>query len=427
MQPEPSATQAASDGAWQAMVSRDDFVARDESDPLSSWRDRFLLPDDLIYLDGNSLGAMPGAVVTGMSTVLHQEWGPELIRSWQDADWIGAPARVGGKIARLVGARADEVIVADSTSINIYKLLFGALNARPDRRTVLMSQGDFPTDHYVADGLVRALRRGHTLRCVPADALESQIDSDTAVVLLTHVNYRTGQLHDMAGLTRAAHGHGSLVLWDLSHSAGAVPLALDDWDVDLAVGCCYKYLNGGPGAPAFMFVRSELQEVVASPLTGWMGHADPFAFADGYTPANGMKRYLCGAPVILGVRALEAALDVWADVSIADVRAKSIALTESFIERVEERVPEFRVVSPRDPDLRGSQVTLQHPHARDIVSALADRRVLTDFRPPDLVRFGFAPLYVRFTDAWDAVEHLGAILVHEEWRAKQDAPQRFVP
>jgi kynureninase len=409
--------------------TRDACAALDEADSLAGVRDRFVLPDGVIYLDGNSLGPMSTHVPARMETLLVDEWGHGLIRSWIDAGWMDAPLRVGAKIAPLVGAQPDEIVVADSTSVNIFKLLSGALRARPDRPTILTARDDFPTDAYVAEGLIEAVARDRELRRVDPARVRDEIGSDTAVVMLTHINYRTGHMHDMAELTRLAHAHGALVLWDLSHSAGAVPLHLDAWDVDLAVGCGYKYLNGGPGAPAFLFVRSDLQDEIASPLTGWMGHTDPFTFADAYVAARGIRRYLCGAPVILGVQALDCALDVWADVSIDEVRAKSTALTDLFIHLVDDGPgsDEALIASPRDAELRGSQVTVQHPHARQIVSALADRLVLTDFRPPDLVRFGFAPLYVRFVDVWDAAQHLAEVLAGEEWRAKRGAPERFVP
>lgn len=416
-------------GSPESSPTREDCLALDRSDSLAWARDEFVLPRDVIYLDGNSLGAMPKVMPARIDTCLREEWGNGLIRSWQDAGWIDAPMRVGAKIAPLVGADPGEVIVTDSTSINVYKLLFGALHALPGRTTILTIEGDFPTDSYVAEGLIRTLGKGHRLLRAKAGDLQRSVDSDTAVVLFTHVDYRTGRMHNVAEVTRAAHAHGALVLCDLSHSAGAVPVDLEAWGVDLAVGCGYKYLNGGPGAPAFLYVRRGLQDVIANPLTGWMGHADTFAFADAYVPATGIRRYLCGAPVILGVDALECALDAWAGIRIADVRAKSIALTELFIQLVDgsAELRELSIVSPREPADRGSQVTLQHEASREIVGALSDRLVLTDYRPPDLIRFGFAPLYLRFVDVWDAVRHLSAVMTGDEWQAKRGAPLRFVP
>ncbi len=393
------------------MISRADAAALDAADPLAPFRDRFVLPEGLVYLDGNSLGALPKTVAGRMAEVVRREWGEGLIRSWNDAGWIDLPRRVGDKIARLVGAAAGEVVCADSTSVNLWKVLAAALSLRPERRTVLSEAGNFPTDLYVAEGLARLLGKGHRLRLVPKGEVAAALDDDVAALLLTHVDYRTGERHDMERLTRAAHAAGALAIWDLAHSAGAMPLDLHGAGGDLAVGCGYKYLCGGPGAPAFLWVPKRLQDAFVQPLSGWLGHAQPFAFESSYRPAPGVARFLCGTPPILSMSSLDAALDVILDADLALVRAKSEALTSFFIEAVERECGEaVRLASPRDASLRGSQVSFAHPDAYAVMRALIERGVVGDFRAPDVLRFGFAPLYVRFADAWDAAKALADVL-----------------
>lgn len=383
--------------------------ALDLADPLRHMRDRFALPEHVTYLDGNSLGALPKATAEAVANTVGEEWGSGLIRSWNSADWINAPTRIGGKIAPLIGAQSHEVIAADSTSVNLFKLLTAALQARPGK--IIAEPGNFPTDLYVAQGTASLL--GRTL--VVADDVLGAIDDDTAVVLLTHVHYKTAAVHDMMAITAAAHRHNALVLWDLSHSAGAIPVDLNVAQADLAVGCGYKYLNGGPGAPAFLFVAERHHDSLTSPLTGWMGHAEPFAFNDDYAPAQGIRRFLCGTPPILGLAALEAGVDLFSDLDLDTVFAKSRALTALFIDLIDAADLGFQVVTPRDPLQRGSHVSLSHPQAWAICQAAIARGVIGDFRAPDILRFGFTPLYTRFTDVAHAVATLTDIVETREF------------
>lgn len=395
--------------------SREACEALDRKDPLADRRAMFLLPEGTIYLDGNSLGAMPRVVRGRLAQAIDKEWGQDLIESWNTADWIGLPRRVGAKIAPLIGAAPDEVVAADSTSVNLFKLAAGALAIRPGRKVIVSEPGNFPTDLYILQGL-RDLIPGVELRIVEPARLHEALDQDVALLLLTHVHYKTGVIHDMAALTARAHAAGALALWDLSHSAGALAVDLNGCGVDLAVGCGYKYLNGGPGAPAFLFISKELQGNFRSPLTGWMGHASPFAFSDDYAPAAGVLRGLCGTPSVLGLTVLEAALGAFEGVHMADIRAKSMALGDLFLNLVRGRCPGFGLACPTDANLRGSQVALTHPHGYPIVQALIARKVVGDFRAPDVLRFGFTPLYVRYVDVWDAVDRLVAVMASGEWR-----------
>lgn len=397
-------------------LSREACQALDREDPLAERRAMFFLPEGTIYLDGNSLGAMPKAVRGPLAQAVDREWGQDLIQSWNTADWIGLPARVGARIAPLIGAAAGEVIAADSTSVNLFKLAAGALALRPGRKVIVSEPGNFPTDLYILQGL-RDLIPGVELRIVARDRLAEALNQDVALLLLTHVHYKTGAIHDMAGLTAAAHTAGALALWDLSHSAGALAVELNRCQADLAVGCGYKYLNGGPGAPAFLFIAKGLQEEFRSPLTGWMGHAQPFAFADDYAPAAGVLRGLCGTPSVLALTVLEAALGAFDGVDMADIRAKSMALGDLFLALVAERCPGFGLACPADASARGSQVALTHEHGYAIMQALIARKVVGDFRAPDVLRFGFTPLYVRYVDVWDAVNRLAAVMDSGEWRA----------
>lgn len=396
--------------------TRDAAELLDRQHPLGSLRDRFVLPAGVVYLDGNSLGALPRGVAERVARAVESEWGCDLIRSWNSADWISLPRRVGGRIARLVGAPGDSVIAGDSTSVQLFKLLVAAARLRPERRVILTEPGNFPTDSYVAASVARL--SGLELRwCDPGD-VEAALDEDVAVLSLTHVDYRTGRMHDAAAITAAAHRVGALALWDLAHSAGAVPVALQQWDADLAVGCGYKYLCGGPGAPAFAYVHPRWQEPLDQPLAGWMGHAAPFALELDYRPASGIGRVATGTPPVLSMAALDAALDAFDGVSIDALRAKSVELTELFIRLADERLTAYgvSVASPRDAARRGSQVALRHEQAYAVVQALIARGVVGDYREPDLARFGFAPLYVRFVDVWDAVDQLASVLAAEEWR-----------
>ncbi len=387
--------------------------ALDAADPFASLRDRFVLPPDVTYLDGNSLGALPQAAAARVAATVTGEWGEGLIRSWNAAGWIDAPARVGAKLAPLIGAAADEVIVADSTSVNLYKLLVAALQAQPERTVILTEQGNFPTDLYLAQGIA-ATFPGVTVRAVERDRILAAIDRDTAIVLLTHVHYKTAAKFDLAAVTAAAQAQGALMLWDLSHSAGAVAVDLTAAHADLAVGCGYKYLNGGPGAPAFLYVAKRHHAALRSPLTGWIGHAAPFEFGDDYAPGAGVKRFLCGTPPILGLAALEAALDIFAGVDTDALYAKGQALCDLFIRQVEARCG-LTLATPRDARARGSHVSFAHPDAWPVMAALIERGVIGDFRAPDLLRFGLTPLYTRFADVWRAADTLADVVASRAW------------
>jgi kynureninase len=399
------------------MSRQTDPAALDEADPLAPFRDRFDLPDGVIYLDGNSLGALPKATAARVIRVVEEEWGGDLIRSWTRHGWIDLPLRLGDKIARLIGAAPGEVAVADSTSVNLFKLLAGALRLRPGRRVILSERDNFPTDLYIAEGVAALLDGGHALRLVDADGIAGAIDRDTAVVLLTHVNYRTGRMHDMAALTRAAHEGGALMLWDLAHSAGAVPVDLGACDADLAVGCGYKYLSGGPGAPGFLYVARRLQEGFRSPLPGWFGHAAPFAFETGYRPGAGIARALAGTPPILSMAALEVGVDLALEADMIAVRAKSMAVGELFREQVEAACAGMGVAlaSPRDPAARGSQICFTHAEGYAVIQALIARGVIGDFRAADIMRFGFAPLYLSYTEVARAADALREVLATRAW------------
>ncbi|WP_218082043.1 kynureninase [Anthocerotibacter panamensis] len=397
------------------MTPREHALRLDAQDPLAGFREHFLLPEGVIYLDGNSLGALPRATPQRLRQVIAQEWGQDLIRSWNTHHWIDLSTRVGDKIAQLIGAQAGEVLVADSTSVNLFKLLAGALTLRPERRVILSEAGNFPTDLYIAQGLIELLGGRHELRTVTPEDLPTALNEDTAVLLLTQVNYKTGYLHDMAALTAQAHAQGALVLWDLAHSAGALPVDLGGCQVDLAVGCGYKYLNGGPGAPAFLFVAKELQEAFQSPLSGWLGHAQPFAFDPDYRPAPGMVRHQCGTPPVLSLAALECGVDLMLAADLKAIRQKSMALGDFFIALIEDLGLGFALASPRAATQRGSQVSFRHAQGYPITQALIQRGVIGDFRAPDILRFGFCPLYVSFRDVWEAVAVLHAVMKTTAW------------
>ena len=410
--------------------SLESALARDAEDRLAPHRDAFALPDGVIYLDGNSLGALPRNVAARVASTLEGEWGHGLIRSWNEAGWIDLPARVGARIAPLIGADPACVVAADSTTVNLFKTVSAALALRPDRRRIVTETRNFPTDNYIAEGVIRQCGGRHELvHAADADAVIDCLDADTAVLMLSHVNYRDGAVHDMAGLTRAAHEAGALVIWDLAHSAGVLPLDLAGCDVDFAVGCGYKFLNGGPGAPAFLYAAERHHGGFAQPLSGWFGHADPFGFDPHYRPAGDITQYLCGTPPVISMVALEAALELWDKVDLRDVHAKSQALTDFFIELVEARCAGhgLTLVSPRDAARRGAQVSLSHPTAGyAIISALIADGVIGDFRAPDILRFGFAPLYTRFADVWHAVDRLAAILDGRLWDRPEFHARRTV-
>jgi kynureninase len=408
------------------VATRDDCLRRDANDPLRALRGQFELPDGLIYLDGNSLGVLPKATPARVAEVVRDEWGRGLISSWNTARWIELPQRVGDKIARLVGAMPSELVVADSTSVNLFKVLSAAIAITradaPKRNVIVSERHNFPTDLYIAESL--AAQHGFVLRLLDAADIAPALDDRTALLMLTEVNYRTGALHDMAALTRAAHDAGALAVWDLAHSAGALPVDLHRADADFAVGCGYKYLNGGPGAPAFVWAHPRHADRFRQPLSGWMGHAAPFEFSSGYRPAAGIARYLCGTPAVIAMAALECGIESVLAAEglggLAALREKSIALTTSFIELAEARCADhgLELVTPREPSRRGSQVCLARGEgAYAIVQALIARGVVGDFRAPDILRFGFTPLYTRHVDVWDAVEQLRQVLDSGEWRA----------
>jgi kynureninase len=434
------------------MISRDDCAQRDAQDPLAGLREQFMLPEGVIYVDGNSLGALPRATAARVAAAVQAEWGEGLIRSWNDAGWITLPQRVGDRIGALIGARPGECVAADSTSVNLFKVLSAAARIvqadeqgdLPVRRVIVSERQNFPTDLYIAEGLCNEL--GWSLELLEPEAIVERLQRgrgvDVAIVMLTQVNYRTGALHDMAAMTALARAAGALAVWDLAHSAGAIEVDLNGSAADFAIGCGYKFLNGGPGAPAFVWVHPRHAGRFWQPLSGWMGHAAPFAFQPGYVPAPGIGRFLCGTPAVLSLTALECGVDTLhaADAlgGMAALRAKSIALTELFIRLVDERCAAlgFAVASPREAQRRGSQVSLAHAsadgasHGYAIMQALIARGVIGDFRAggpadrhgpalPDILRFGFTPLYLRFVDVFDAVDHIVQVMQTGEYREER--------
>ena len=393
-------------------MTLEDARAFDATDPLAAYRDRFSLPEGVIYLDGNSLGALPKATPAALADVATRQWGDRLIRSWNEG-WIEAPQRIGAKIAPLIGAATDEVIIGDTTSTHLFKALVAALRSNPDRHTVVSEAGNFPTDLHIAEGAVGCVP-GARLKVVARDDLAAALDEDTAVLLLTHVHYKTSDRFDMAAWTARAHDAGAIMLWDLSHSVGAVPIDLTGAHADLAVGCTYNYLNGGPGAPAFLFVAKRWQVSLASPLSGWMGHAAPFAFEDAYRPAPGMKRWLAGTPAMLSTAALESALDLWVDLDQRAIATKSAQLFDILATAGD--ALGLDCVTPRAPAKRGSHISFRHPQAYALTQALIARGVIGDFRDPDILRLGLTPLYLSHEDVWRAGDILRETLETEAWR-----------
>jgi kynureninase len=395
-----------------------DATQADLADPLRAYRDRFELPEGVIYLDGNSLGALPKSVRQRVAKTIGEEWGEQLIRSWNTADWVHLPQRVGEKIARLIGAEERTVVAADSTSINLFKVLSAALGLNRERRQIVSERDNFPTDLYIAEGVAKQIGKGHQL--VLADAtkdIPDMLDEDVAVLMLTHVNYRNGYRHDMAALTRAAHDKGILVIWDLAHTAGAMPVDLAGAGADFAIGCGYKYLNGGPGAPAFLYVNPRHQGGFRQPLSGWFGHRAPFDFDSAYAPSSSIEQYLCGTPPVLAMVAMDEAMSLWDDVDMAAVRAKSIGLCDFFIQEVGEFSEELglTLVTPRDAGQRGSQVSYSCDNGYAIMQVLIARGVIGDFRAPDIIRFGMTPLYLSFTEVAQAAAILKEILATRAW------------
>jgi kynureninase len=402
-------------------VKRSDCEALDREDPLAGKRAAFTIPEGLIYLDGNSLGVLPRNVPARVAEVAEKQWGETLIKSWNEHGWFHLPRKVGDRIARLIGAPRASVIAGDTISVNLFKLLGAAARLNPGRRVILSDNGNFPSDLYVAQGFRDLLDDGYVLKVVAPEEVMDAIDESVAFTMITEVDYRTARMHDMKAVTAKAHEKGALTIWDLAHSAGATPVNLQGTGADFAVGCTYKYLNGGPGAPAFLYVRPGLQDRVQPPLAGWWGHASPFTFDLDYRPAPGIVRNQCGTQPILSMAALDAALDVWDDVDMGVLRAKSVALCRTFIDLVESRCAAqgVTVAGPREPDRRGSHVSVHHPEGYAVMQALIAANVVGDFRAPDMMRFGFTPLYTSFADVWDAVDILVRILERREW----DQPQ----
>lgn len=395
--------------------------ALDRADPLRQFRERFLIPDSLIYLDGNSLGMMPRVCATRAREVVESEWAQTLISSWNDHDWINLPLRVGARIAPLIGAKADEVVACDSTSINLFKALASAAMMRPGRNVIVTNEGNFPTDVYIAEGLCKLLGGNYELRRAEPDKLASVLDDKVAAVAYSHVDFKTARIEDMAGMTAAIHRAGALAIWDLSHSAGAIPVDLNGAKADFAVGCGYKYFNGGPGAPAFIFAARRHHETMQQPLSGWLGHAAPFAFEDSYRPAGGIARMITGTPAVISMSVLEAAIGIVAEAGMERLRAKSVAMTSLLIELVAQECGDhgLSLGSPPDAARRGSHVIFGHAEGYAIVQALKARGVVGDFRTPDFIRLGIAPLYLSYAELWDAVQHLKVIMRDKEWNREQ--------
>lgn len=405
---------------------REDCLQLDLHDTLAPLRQQFQLPSGMIYLDGNSLGAQPKAALVRATQVIQEEWGMDLIKSWNKAGWFDLPSRLGNLLAPLIGAEPEEVVITDTTSINLFKAIAAALHLQAQtselaaRKVIITERSNFPTDIYMAEGLTRWLDRGYRLHLIDSpDELAGAINHETALVMLTHVNYRSGYLYDMADVNRLAHEHGALCLWDLAHSAGAVEIDLHKANADFAVGCCYKYLNGGPGAPAFIWVPQRHQAAFQHPLTGWWGHAAPFAMQPTFEATPGIRRALCGTQPIVSLAMIESGLDIFKQTTMSAIRDKSLALTDLFIQLVETRCAShpLTLVTPRQHEQRGSHVSFQHQHAYAIIQALIERGVVGDYREPGIMRFGFTPLYTSFTDVWDAVEHLRDILDRQAYQA----------
>ena len=413
--------------AHRGATTRESCAALDALDELAPRRADFALADGLIYLDGNSLGPLTRAARERVRATLDDEWARGLVASWNTAGWMGAPTRIGDRIARLIGAQPGEVLVADTLTILLAKLVLGALDLRPDRHVVVSDAANFHSDLYMVESIVRRAGRPITVRVIDRDTLDDELDDDVALVMLTHVDFRTGEMLDLAGVTERVHACGALMLWDFAHSTGAVPLDVTAAKVDLAAGCGYKYLNGGPGAPAFLYVRSSWQGVIENPLRGWLGHARPFDFERDYEAAPGVQSFVTSSPSVLALSALDGALDAFEGVTMAAIRAKSLALTDLFIELVEQRLAgHFEVVTPRIHARRGSQVSLRHHAAYAIVQALIERGVVGDFRAPDVCRFGFTPLYLRYVDVYDAVDRLVVVVERGEYADPRFATRRAV-
>ncbi|MDP6190170.1 MAG: kynureninase [Gammaproteobacteria bacterium] len=397
-------------------INLDYLQKLDQTDPLAHLRDLFTLPDGVIYLDGNSLGALPKHTPARLQAVITEQWGQSLIRSWNSHNWMQKPVQLGDRLGQLVGAEKGQSLVCDSTSVNIFKLAAAAIRLRPTRCKVITETGNFATDLYLLQGLERMLGKQIQVVAVPREEVTAQIDQDTALVLLTHTHYKSGQLWDMEAITTLTHQQGALILWDLSHSLGAMPVHLDKYQADFAVGCNYKYINGGPGAPALLYVAKRHQAALEQPLTGWLGHARPFDFVDQYQAAPGIEQAMCGTPPVLANAALECALEIMEQADLQALRRKSLQLGNIFIQLIAQYCPEFELVSPTDETQRGSQVSITHPQGYAIMQNLIERQIIGDFRAPDNLRFGFAPLYIRYVDMWHTVQTLADIMATGSWQ-----------
>ena len=411
-------------------LTREDFTSLDKIDPLAKVRDEFSLPQNLIYFDGNSLGPLPKCTIHTLETMIQKEWGNGLISSWNKENWINMPRELGNKIAPLVGAKLGEVIVVDSTSVNLFKVLTSALLLNKNRRVIVSEAENFPSDLYILEGVNKMFGESYERHLIEEGdyEIDKYIDTSTAVVMLSHVNYKTGRISDIKRITSIAHEKGALVIWDLSHSVGVMPLYLHDCGVDFAVGCTYKHLNGGPGAPGFLYVHKSLIEKVSQPLTGWMGHIQPFEFVVNYQPANDICKYICGTPPIIAYKAIESGLTVFEQVSMNVVREKSIKLSEMFIQLMQQECIKFgfELFSPRNAEQRGSQVSFTHGNGFSIMQTLISHSVVGDFRQPNILRFGISPLYMRFEDVWDAVICLREIMQTKEWQSEQFNKRGYV-
>ena len=408
----------------------EDLKNLDQQDPLSEYREAFNLPKNTIYFDGNSLGPVPKTTLNNLNNTINEEWGSDLINSWNKADWINLPQTLGNKIAPLLGAKAGEVIVVDSTSINLFKVLTSALRLNENRKKILSESTNFPSDLYILEGINRISNNQYECVLIEDDDndIEKYIDSSTAVVMLSHIDYKTGRISDMKKITDYAHNKGALVVWDLSHSVGVMPMDLHNIGVDFAVGCTYKHLNGGPGAPGFLYVRNDLIKKVTQPLSGWRGHSDPFAFDREYKPANNINKFICGTPSILAYKAVESGLNVFEGISMEQVREKSIQLSEVFIELINQECDEFefKLFSPNDSNLRGSQISYMHENAYPIMQSLISRGVIGDYREPNILRFGISPLYMRYEDVWNAIMRLKKIMQSNEWDSSNFMVRNYV-
>jgi len=411
-------------------LAREDFIKLDTLDLIKKVREEFALPKDVIYFDGNSLGPLPKNTIKSLELVIQREWGDGLIRSWNEENWINLPRNLGNQLAPLIGAKEGEVIVVDSTSINLFKVLSSALMLNKNRKVIVSEAANFPSDLYILEGVNNMFGESYE-RCLideGDDEIEKYIDSSTAVVVLSHINYKTGRITDLKKITTFAHEKGALVIWDISHSVGVLPMNLHDLGVDFAVGCTYKHLNGGPGAPGFLFVHSSLIEKVSQPLTGWLGHIKPFDFEVEYQPANDINKFICGTPPIIAYKAIESGLEIFKDLSIIEIREKSIKLSEMFIQLMQQECTEFgfTLFSPKNSEQRGSQISFLHENAYSIIQALISHGIIGDYREPNVMRFGISPLYMRFEDVWNAITCLREIMQTGEWQSEKFKNKNYV-